>query len=691
MPRFAKFLAVPVCVGAGVAILVLLRQTNYGGGFSRDSFSYTALARDLVDGSSMSNTRFPPGFPSLLALVSVFGPAPREVAPLVNAIAFGLTVAVACIWFRLRLKSRILVVWGTCAIAFSTVISSPAAMALSETPFCLFMVLSLFSLDRYLSADNRRARPKKGETPPDERMLWPFSSRATVFLVLAAIFAAMASLTRWIGVTLILAGTLLLLIRLHTPLVVRIRHCIVYAIVSATPVGAWLAGIFLNQDSFFGSTGNWGSWAHNLCVAASEFTEWGIGRFGTGYLGKLCAAHHGLLNHVFDYVFNWTVRETICVPQLGLLLVFVFSATYLLCGIRLGACIAERSALASPVIFALIYTLALFISLRLTDIKIEVRYLMPLYVPLLFVAAVALDECYQRATSKSRINLSSFSLVTGLFLWTSQQLYVNYTDIASWLAHGGGKDFSPHHVYTTKFWKTSEILHYIKDADVGGRLWATNTIPLTEVMNIPAWQIPRQIPDRVADWPANPLVPGTVFVWHWAPERHLVDYIYGPEELLDTLPSLVVDRVFSDGIVLKVGAAGSNGRPGSRHIILDTLLQNTMQVVSAYYDVYLQSTQNRLIYVKKQCGEDGTDTTINLRVFAANDFSLPRHRIPFGSDHLDFVFERRAFRWGSNCIAFVPLPSSYEISGFWTGQTSNEEGWEVSLVRSSERGWRVLE
>ena len=136
--------------------------------------------RDLVGGYGFRNTQGfdPPGFPSLLALVSMFGPDPQETAPFVNAVVFGLTVVVAGVWFRLRIKSRILVVGGTCATAFSTALSLLAAMPWSVAPFCLFLVLSLFSLDRYLSTDNRRVHSEKEGRLLDQRMLWPFVSRA---------------------------------------------------------------------------------------------------------------------------------------------------------------------------------------------------------------------------------------------------------------------------------------------------------------------------------------------------------------------------------------------------------------------------------------------------------------------------------------------------------------------------------
>ena len=439
---------------------------------------------------------------------------------------------------------------------------------------------------------------------------------------MAAMCAGMAFLTRFIGVTVIVAGSLLLLIRPHKSLAARIRNFIAYAVVAAVPVGAWVVACFLCQDSPFRS--RWpsgeggGRWGHNLCVTAGEFTEWGIGRFGSGHLGKLCFPYHA--------VFDLTPRDSVCVLQFGLLLVFALSATYSLCRIRGGARVEQRAALAPPVTFALTYTLVLFTVLHSSGIKVEIRCLAPPYISLLFVATIALDAYYHRVTSKGAVNLSSLALITSLFLWTFQQIYVNCKDINSWLAHGGpwmGEEFSQRHLYTTQYWTTSESIQYIKSDDVEGRLRTTNASALGRLTGIPTTPLPVRLPDRVTDWPTDQLTPGTVLVWHWAQEKHLVDYAYGPEELLDALPLLGVDRVFSDGIVLKIGVAGSNGRDPSPPIILDTLLQKTIQIISAYYDVHLHSTQNRLIYRKKQCSENGTSGPVLLRVFAVNDFDLP--------------------------------------------------------------------
>ena len=100
------------------------------------------------------------------------------------------------------------------------------------------------------------------------------------------------------------------------------------------------------------------------------------------------------------------------------------------------------------------------------------------------------------------------------FLWTFQQLYVNYKDIDSWLTRGApylNGNSSQHYLHTSKYWRTSELIRYIKNADVEGGLWGTNAGVISRLTDIPTASLPVQLPGRVADWSAEALAPGTVF------------------------------------------------------------------------------------------------------------------------------------------------------------------------------------
>ena len=109
--RFTLFLASLAVLGV---VLVLLHEVTYGATLEWDSVTYIAVTRNLLAGNGFVQpydgnyyTHWPPLFPGLLALASLFVFDPYTVAGVVNAIAFGLTVFLAGRWLRNRIES-----WG---------------------------------------------------------------------------------------------------------------------------------------------------------------------------------------------------------------------------------------------------------------------------------------------------------------------------------------------------------------------------------------------------------------------------------------------------------------------------------------------------------------------------------------------------------------------------------------------------
>ena len=97
-----KFTIVLVILGALSACLVLLRGVTHGIGMSWDSMHYIAGANKLLEGIFFFAypAIFPPLLSILLASASFYIFDPRDVAGIVNAAAFGLTVFVAGLWLR---------------------------------------------------------------------------------------------------------------------------------------------------------------------------------------------------------------------------------------------------------------------------------------------------------------------------------------------------------------------------------------------------------------------------------------------------------------------------------------------------------------------------------------------------------------------------------------------------------------
>ena len=96
-----------------------------------------------------------------------------------------------------------------------------------------------------------------------------------------------------------------------------------------------------------------------------------------------------------------------------------------------------------------------------------------------------------------------------------------------------------------------------------------------------------------------------------------------------------------------------------------SLVGGSQPSIRSEFDVHL--IENRLIYVKEQCGPDDIDAKIFLHLDPVDADDLPEHRQQHGFDNLDFSFDRHRARLDGICLAQVPLPE-YAITAIRTGQ-----------------------
>ena len=218
--RFTLLLAALAVLGV---VLVLLHQVTYGVTLEWDSVTYISVARNLLAGNGFVQPYdgapyllWPPLFPGLLALVSLLVFDPYEVAGLVNAVAFGLTVFVAGRWLCNRIESRGFVLWGCLAITLSAPLLQNAAWAISEPVFILLTLLALVETEIFLTTERRSS------------------------LLRSALFTALACLTRYIGLSIVITVVLVLFFKSAKPFLKKVRHMATYAFVAVTPLGLWL-------------------------------------------------------------------------------------------------------------------------------------------------------------------------------------------------------------------------------------------------------------------------------------------------------------------------------------------------------------------------------------------------------------------------------------------------------------------
>ncbi len=229
-----KFSSIPVACGMLGFALVLLLTSEHGAGITHDSIYYMSLAKNLAagngfvefDSSGRASTLWPPLFPVLLAAAESIGWETPGSARWINAIAFGLIAYLgSLILIQPRVPvSRPAAVAGSLAIVLFKPGSYVSAHVLTEPLFILFTLLSLVNVERFLTRGRWRS------------------------VLLAAAFAALASLTRYVGVTTIAAGLLLILadFRLAQPEGANRRRltaaaqAATYVFIAAAPLALWL-------------------------------------------------------------------------------------------------------------------------------------------------------------------------------------------------------------------------------------------------------------------------------------------------------------------------------------------------------------------------------------------------------------------------------------------------------------------
>ncbi len=218
--------------------LALLCTSRYGVGTTPDSASYLSAARSLLAGKgflyfdSRVYTQWPPLFPTLLALFGAVGIEPLTGARLLNSAAFGAIVFLASRLFAGSTASRAFTLLGTVAVLLSAPLLTVSIMTWSEPVFIVLMLSFVLLLARFLN------RPS-----------------LSALLAVSAV-AALACLQRYAGVTLILAGSLLIVVATSKASVVqRLKYLVAFGVVSATPLALWLlrnrlAGATVGGHSF---------------------------------------------------------------------------------------------------------------------------------------------------------------------------------------------------------------------------------------------------------------------------------------------------------------------------------------------------------------------------------------------------------------------------------------------------------
>ena len=638
--RLRPFWAVLPVLGAALA---LARQFTHGFTLSEDSILYISWTRNLLsgagferwEGAAFDDGYFAPGYSWLLTLASLGGGGgridPLAVAGPLNAALHGAAVFAVIRWLRHRIASRFLVGWGSCVIAFAAPLITLTSDILSDSAFVLWTTLALIAFDRFLQDGTDAA--------------W----------LQTAALAGLASLTRYVGISLAAALIVWLPLRLGGGLGIRLGRVAAFALVALAPIGAW---IYRNYAAFI---------QKSLLDSTHTLAE------------TVPAALQGLAAVTLAPVNAqaW---------QGGILLIVLGAASIYLR--RQGRGTGNALALAY-VTFIAVYLGTIAIMTRNSSLAFwpgNSRYLAPVYIPVVLALVLALDRIrpWVRWDRGGALPLLLKSLMAA---WA----------VAGILASVRANLAAP----PPRNLAASPAMRYMQAHLTHGRIFSN--LPRHAYIQAAAQTEHGYLPDvdldDLARWLAlQSRIPGKAYVifFHDEParyERHYLYYLPLPaadlraarhahfsfrlrlggaayafsaadlraEATLEPLAEL------ADGVVFGIQPALTSRAARIRTDFDARRRARTAGAPAAQSVFHSYLADGALHLVKAPCRQDDTESKFFLHVAPFRLRDLPAPRRPFGFANRDFHFSRYGLRVQGRCLATVPLPT-YGLEAIRVGQ-----------------------
>ncbi len=296
-PRLLVFYAILVGLLSLFGAWVIFYGTALSPWGGADSVEYLVSARNMLRGIGIGYysptgifywiSLHPPFYSIVLGAVSLLGPDLVDAARWLNIVALALTIGLTGLLFwRYSASPAYSILAGLLILAFpEMLIMSTAAM--SEPLFIFLCILSGFLLLLYFRAGHIR------------------------FLVISALVAGLASLARYIGVSLVGAGAVSVFLFCREKWSNRLKKSVLYFVLACLPLLAWFGW------SYFGA---------NHSVAGR--TSLGLG----GILGRLQPFRLAMVSTLWgwmplqDRLAHIPYREQLAFLVLGVLVVVILSA-----------------------------------------------------------------------------------------------------------------------------------------------------------------------------------------------------------------------------------------------------------------------------------------------------------------------------------------------------------------------------
>jgi hypothetical protein len=431
--------------------LVYLCTNRYGVAVSSDSAHYLSAARNLLvgkgyvayDGSLFLH--WPPLFPTLLALLGLFGLEPLDGARLLNGLSFAFIILASYRLFQKHIRTKGLVVFGCLLVLLSLPVLGVCIFAWSEPVFMLLVIMFIHGLPELLE------------------------EQKTGRFYCVSVLAALAFLQRYVGIALVAAGiTSIILFTRKDSLVGRCKQAAAFGLIAAAPVAIWIIRNVILSGAIHEppSLGRWSPSMHTLGANA-------VSVLPTGWWNSFITVNIHTLGAnavcIARELTGWLLPN---VPSFEARMTLLLLALTLVAIMETRACLKERVAVErtrqmfpSIVLITVCIFPLIFLSRDYADDK---RLLSPIYVPILFLVLIVVDDMYRRLDCLMRNKMVLKVITLGLALGWIAPAVKSFVDFVPARVEFGAGAFSD------RIWMESDLVKWLNSHRLNGNIYTNN-------------------------------------------------------------------------------------------------------------------------------------------------------------------------------------------------------------------------
>ena len=521
-------------VAAIGAAHLLVRSSVHGLLFTWDSMAYLSTAENFAAGNGLREYSYrffeawwPPFYPILLAFINLFGVSVLEASRFVNIVVFGLIILLTGHWLSRYIKSSSLVIGAAVLIMASHIITQIASYALTDTLFVLLTLLALLKIGAFL----------------DQKEITPY--------VLSAFFASLASITRYLGLTVILTATILILTDRKFSISERFKYATTYAVVTSIPLSIILG---INQIR----TGHYTGRRHSTEATLLESIQQVGDTLSLWFYASEPTKRWLISDYLFlldppGWVSSYLLATTISVLLLGF---FVLKSNLRFQSIlNFDTKKIQIRELAPPLLFTFVYTTSLiFLTPLATNQAIDFRYLAPVYVPILLLIIFSLEQLLRAKVQGWMLHIVKLA-VTSLIVFS---LMIHIDRAVRWNIGTTAIAMGLQGQYVYGYSQNSPIIGYLNSNPINGNVYNNGGINvLYQLTDIPApvRYIPEGDTEYCLDWvesiAASTDSSDPTYIIY-LDRDHLVRNYCDPRELVSQSQYLTPIVEHTDGVVYKI-------------------------------------------------------------------------------------------------------------------------------------------